>query len=71
MSEYFPEREPKIFRIAVLFQNFDKFDGLKFDEGLSVRRWNLLKIKREDNRLVFNTNDLNHLKDAAKDLMSH
>ncbi len=71
VGEYFPEREPKIFRIAVLFQNFDKFDGLKFDEGLSVRRWNLLKIKREDNKLVFNPNDLNHLKDAAKDLMSH
>lgn len=71
VSEYFPDREPKIFRIAVLFQNFDKFDGLKFDEGLSVRRWNLLKIKSDNNRIDFNRNDMNHLIDAARDLMQH
>lgn len=71
VGEYFPDREPKIFRIAVLFQNFDKFDGLKFDEGLSVRRWNLLKVKRDNNKLDFNRNDMNHLIDAARDLMHH
>ncbi|MBY5586527.1 hypothetical protein HFO49_03365 [Rhizobium leguminosarum] len=69
VARYFPGREPKIFRIAVLFQNFDKFDGLKFDEGLSVRRWNLLKIKRENDKFVFNPNDLSHLKQAATELL--
>jgi len=70
VGEYFPGREPKIFRIAVLFQNFDKFDGLRFDEGLSIRRWNLLKIKHENGKLVFNPGDLKHLKDAAKDMIN-
>ncbi|WP_155810767.1 hypothetical protein [Phyllobacterium sp. UNC302MFCol5.2] len=71
VGQYFPDREPKIFRIAVLFQNFDKFDGLKFDEGLSVRRWNLLKVRRDNNKIDFNSSDMNHLIDAAKDMMHH
>jgi hypothetical protein len=63
LKQYFPRNQPKVLRIAVLFQNVDKFDGLRFAEGLTVSRWHLLKLKGQAGSWSFDPENVRHLKD--------
>jgi hypothetical protein len=43
-SHFGRELEVPVLRVAILLKNADQFDGLKFNQAMSVRRWNLLKF---------------------------
>ncbi|WP_271893341.1 SAV_2336 N-terminal domain-related protein [Candidatus Phyllobacterium onerii] len=68
VRRYFAQ-EPKIMRIAVLFKNCDRFDGLRFDEGLSVRRWNLLKAEVGPTNWELDDEDVRHLERIRQQFM--
>ncbi|TRC96096.1 hypothetical protein FJV76_26035 [Mesorhizobium sp. WSM4303] len=69
LATFFPGREPKVLRIAVLFQNFDEFDGLRFAEGLTVNRWNLLKLRGGPGEWTFDGENVKHLKDTVVEML--
>ncbi|MEZ2331474.1 hypothetical protein AB6802_17280 [Mesorhizobium sp. RCC_202] len=69
LAAYFPGHEPKVLRIAVLFQNFDEFDGLRFAEGLTVRRWNLLKLRGGPGAWTFDDENVRYLKDTVDEML--
>jgi hypothetical protein len=66
---FFPRNPPKVLRVAVLFQNVDKFDGLRFAEGLTVNRWHLLKLQGKPGSWAFDPENVNSLKDNVSFLL--
>lgn len=56
----------EIVRVAVLFNNFRTFDGVRFDQGSPVSKWNLLKCPSSDTGIELDPIDLMALKRQAR-----
>ncbi|MBY5917735.1 hypothetical protein [Rhizobium leguminosarum] len=70
VKKYFPDRQPKILRIAALLNNFNEFEGLRFADESPVWRWNLLKLEPSGAGYTFNAATFNNVQELARNCLS-